>query len=193
MSIGKRISEAVDRMMASDAEGALIPASIALDATASREYPAEKNNMAYKAFINANLATITKVAFHGPSIIGQLRVKYDHPDVKPASDGLCTFSQIMYHVVRCGLLHAAALPTDLRFSDRNTIQVQAGSLVLPASLIYGMLVAVVVSPVNSGESLADSYTLTYRNQMLQLNQLFAKPARLQQLFDDGDATPAPVT
>ena len=61
MSISKRIAESVDKMVAGDAESALIPVSIAVDATASKVYPNKNNNQAYKDWIHDNLSLITKV------------------------------------------------------------------------------------------------------------------------------------
>jgi len=184
MSVGKRVSESIDKMAAGDAEGALIPASIAVDATASQLFPTEKNNSAYKQFISDNLATITKFAFGGTSITQSLRVKYYHPDLIPDSDGLCSFEQIMYHVVRCGLLHAAELPSDLKFTNEGVIKVKDNSLILPASLIFGLIVAVVVSPTNAGESIGDSYTLNFRDNHQKLNELWGNKLELETLMAD---------
>ncbi len=116
MSIGKRIEEAIAKMDAGDCEGALIPASIAVDATATQEYPALTNNQVYKSFLGDNLDLFTRASFGGIRI-GRIALKYDHPDSRSSADGTCTVEQILYHVVRCGLLHQAGLPPTLRFTS----------------------------------------------------------------------------
>jgi len=189
MSIAKRIEEAIRNMGVGDVESALIPTSIAVDATASQEYPAEKNNVAYKRFISENLALITRIAFGGVAITSAIWLQYDHPDLRPSADGLCSLEQIMYHVVRCGLLHDAKLAHDLQFVWDNTIRVdpETNSLVLPASLIYGLLVAVVVSPANARETAKGSYRLEFCGCSIALDRLWGKKAELFDLIADESA------
>ena len=68
MSISKRIAQAVDHMQEGDAEAALIPTCIAIDATAKKYY-GKGGGDSYKTFIHENLGLITRIALGGCSIL----------------------------------------------------------------------------------------------------------------------------
>lgn len=114
VSIAKRVAEAVEKMAQDDVEGALLPISAAIDATATKHFNRGGRD-SYKRFLHENLGLITKIAF-GPSVLN-INLKYDHPDIETGPDGLCTIEQILYHVIRCGLAHNADLPSTLKFVD----------------------------------------------------------------------------
>jgi hypothetical protein len=179
MSIGKRIEETVARMAANDADAALIPMSIAVASTAQLLYPTKKDNQAYKRFVSQNLGLISRVAFSGTAF-ARMHVSFSHPSLKPASDGTVTIEQVLYHVVRCGLLHSAALPNGLRFENGTAFLVDptTNTLVLPAQLIFGLLIAVVVSPVNASQRVDDSCLFNYRGNQIKLNSLWGNRSAL---------------
>jgi hypothetical protein len=182
MSIAKRISEAIDRLVARDAEGALIPISIAVDATAQMVYPMEKNNVAYKTWLHNNLWLITKVGFGNVSI-NNFHFRFDHPDVTPDKDGYVSIDQILYHLVRCGLLHQAKLPSNIQFNYEGEIKLGDNEIVFDSSIIYGMIAAVVVSPFNSGETIPIQYGLTVFGQTKSFNELWGRQEDLLALFE----------
>jgi len=179
MSIAKRVAEAVEKMSQNDAEGALLPVSAAIDATATKHFN-RRGRKSYKDFIHENLGLITEVAF-GQSVMN-INLKYDHPDLEPGPDGLCTIQDILYHVVRCGLAHSAELPSTLKFVDEYKFQVENDLLVLPSSLVYGLIAAVVVCPENADQTIPDHYGLNVRGFQIKLNDLWGKKQELENLF-----------
>ena len=187
MSVSKRIAEAIDKMVAGDAESALISASIAVDATASQVYPTKRNNQAYKDWLHDNLTLITKVGMGNVSI-ENIHLAYSHCDLLPDDEGLCSIEQIIYHVVRCGLLHKAKLPDTLKFSSEGAIKIEGNTLILGSSLIYGLIVAVIVCPVNAKERTPDNYSITVFGKSLSLNELWGKKGVLLSLFENNNAT-----
>ena len=84
MSIGKRVSDAIDKMEASDPEGALFAICAALEATAVKEF-GRKGRSGYKDFISQNLELITDIAMGGLRI-QNLRLEFDHPEMKKTAD-----------------------------------------------------------------------------------------------------------
>ncbi|MBE7466105.1 MAG: hypothetical protein HS116_21725 [Planctomycetes bacterium] len=179
MSIAKRVAETFERMAQNDAEAALLPISTAIDATATKHFK-RRGRKSYKDFIHENLGLITKVGF-GPTIMN-INLRYNHPDLKAGPNGLCTIQDILYHVVRCGLAHAAELPSTLKFVDENRIQVENGLLVLPASLIYGLIVAVIVCPENSNQTISSNYVLNTRGFRIVLNDWWGRKSELEDLL-----------
>jgi predicted neutral ceramidase superfamily lipid hydrolase len=79
-------------------------------------------------------------------------------------------------------MHAAELPSTLRFSEESVFRVDNGLLVLPASLVYGLIVAVVVCSVNTGERVSEELGLNVRGFQLKLNQVWGKKQQLLNLF-----------
>jgi hypothetical protein len=179
MSIGKRVAETVEKMAQNDAEGALLPISAAVDATATKHFN-RRGRKSYKDFIYENLGLITKVGL-GPSVMN-INLKYDHPDLETGPDGLCTIQDVLYHVVRCGLAHSAELPSTLKFVDEYKFKVENNLLVLPASLIYGLIAAVVVCPENTDQTIPDNFGLNVRGFQITLNDLWGKKTELENLF-----------
>lgn len=184
MSIAKRVAETVERMAQNDAEAALLPISTAIDATATKHFKC-RGRKSYKDFIHENLGLITKVGF-GPTILN-INLRYNHPDLKASPNGLCTIQDILYHVVRCGLAHAAELPSTLKFVDEKKIQVESGQLVLPASLIFGLVAAVVVCPENYDQKIASNYVLNTRGFRIVLNDWWGRKTELESLLAGKEA------
>lgn len=173
MTVALRVMEAIDRMIEGKPEAALIPICIAIDATVRKEYPQiKKDHIRFRKFLSNNLALITRTAFHNLAITKSLRLNFQHQRLKPGKDGLCSFEQIMYFVVRCGLLHEAEIPSTLKFTDKVSISVCEGQLHLPAGFINGMITAVVASPANASEKSKSSKVLNIDGETFYLSELW---------------------
>ena len=172
MSVGKRVEDAIAKMDEGDPEGALFQISSAIDATAKKERN-KGGRTSYKDFIHENLGLITNVAFGGKSILN-LHLGYKHPEIETDDKGLCTVQDVFYHAVRCCLYHEATLPDNLRFTDEGQIRLDAGALVLPSALVYGLISAVVVSPANANERVSGCSVLNLGKEPMLLNCLWGK-------------------
>lgn len=172
MSIGKRISETIEKMASSDFEGALFAVCAAIEATATKEFN-KKGREVYKTFIHENLGLITDIAFGGKKVLN-INLKYEHPDIKKTQEGLCSIQDIIYHAVRCGFYHEAKMPDDIKFSSEQKIKVENNNLILPASLIYGFIIAVVISPANKNENTSKDEILNLYNFPIPINKLWGK-------------------
>ncbi len=179
MSIGKKVEEAIAKMDVGDHEEALSQISIAIDATAKLE-ASKGGRESYKQFIHKNLGLITAVAFEDKSILN-LHLAYQHPDIELDEKGLCTIQEVMYHAVRCGLMHESKLPANLRFTDDGQIRVDAGEVVLPSSLIYGLITVVVLSPLNADERVSGNPICNYGGVPLLVNCLWGRRAEFEWL------------
>ncbi len=190
MGVDDRVSEAIDKMGASDPEGALFSICAAIDVTAKREY-GKSGRSSYKRFIQENMGIITHVAFDGRRI-ENINLMYDHPEIKKNADGLCGIQDLIYHAVRCGLYHEAEIPDNLTFTNENMFRVESGSLVLPSSLVNGLVIAVIVSPANkkivnsrpaslnlSGLPIPIKHLWGHRQELLWLLDLVADVKKMQ--------------
>jgi len=176
MSIGKRIFEAIEKIQANDPYAALTPASIAVDATSAKFY-SHQGRSSYKRFVRENFSFISRISFGGSSI-GELRVPFSHPQIVLDSDGLCSSEEVFYHVIRCGLLHDACLPSALTFNSSGLFSVENGILSLPTSLIYGLILAVVVCPSNVSESLPSECAINVNGNAHRMSTFWGKKSDL---------------
>jgi hypothetical protein len=185
MSIAKRVAEAFQNFHKKDPEGALMHICAAIEATATAEY-AKEGRESYKRFLHENLGLVTKVALGGS--IQNINLGYTHPHIKTVVPGLCSFEDLIYHAVRCGLYHQASIPADLHFKDEPVFEVDADRLVLPAKMVLGLIVAVVVAPVNKNESVTGDYHgLNLSGYEIPLHRLWGKRAELLDLYRAMDA------
>lgn len=172
MSVGERIQSAIAAIERCAVNDALIQVSIAIDATAARE-TGVGGRTSYKDFIHRNMDVITKTGF-GPGSILSLHVVLDHPGIKPASDGTCALHDVLYHAVRCALLHEATLPQNLRFETESRIWYDNGVLVLPLGLVLGLIIGVITSKANACERVASPCTFNLGECRLPINALWGR-------------------
>ena len=180
MSIGKRVSETIDKMEAGDPEGALFQICAAVEVTAKKEC-GRSGGPSYKEFLHSNLGLITDIAF-GFKILN-LNLTYNHSKLPTDSQGTAGIQDILYHVVRCGLYHEASLPGDLQFVEKSQIRSENGVLFLPSSLIYGLISAVVVAPVNAGEHAPKEGAMNFGDFPILINKLWGRRNELLWLLD----------
>lgn len=181
MSVGDRVQEAFSKMEVSDFEGALFAICAAIDATATTEF-GKSGRSSYKQFIHQNLGLITEIGFGGLRMLN-LNIQFDHPKIKKDAKGLCSIQDILYHAVRCGLYHDAKLTDKVKFTDEHQTRVEKDRLILPSSLIYGFIIAVVVSPVNKSENCSKAFMMNIGDLHIPLSKLWGQRDNLLWLLD----------
>lgn len=137
-------------MEAARIDDALLQLCPAIDATAKAEFGISGRS-SYKRFIGENFELITRLAFGGPAI-SNLFLGVEHPMLEPDADGCASVQDVLYHVVRCGIIHDAAIHDAVCFAPEDTIRVAEGRVQLPQSMVWGMILAVIVAPVNRDQT-----------------------------------------
>jgi hypothetical protein len=173
MSIGKRVSETFVKLIGGDPEAAMYQICSAIDATAQRESGRDGKSV-YKAFLTANTDIICGVGF-GVMLAG-IRIKYSHPKVDSDTAGTCSFEDIIYHAVRCGLYHEATLPGTILFTKNRIGPDAQGCLQLPEMFIAGLAFAVVVSPVNANERSDPGHFIAVKGTQFHVNDWWGRSA-----------------
>jgi hypothetical protein len=178
-TVAKRVTAALDAVSRKDPEQGLHDICGVIESTAKAEYGAggRKN---YKDFIKDHLTLITWASGFPP--IGKMRFAYQHPNIDPDAAGTCGIEDVIDHAVRCGLYHAGEWPDSLKFEDSRQIRLDgSGNLFLPMSLVNGLIMLVVTSPANKGESITDTYKINSWFTTLPINNLWGKRAELMAL------------
>lgn len=190
MTIGKRVAEALDKYHASDAEAALLPTCVAVDATANKLY-GKSGRSSYKEFIKENMLLISKAGINGLQIENlSLAVPAEFvarwPRMEVGDRRICRVEEIFYFVVRCSLVHDAELPPKIVFQSEVKFEVKTDEIRLPSTLIVGLLVAVVACPANSDETIPENYGLNVGGYGLPFNALWGKKDKLWNLYQAMD-------
>jgi hypothetical protein len=169
-AIAKRVAAALKAMAKGDAEQGLNDICGSIEATAEAEYSAggKKN---YKKFIHENLGLITWMS--GLPTILNIRLAYQHPRIDLDANGTCGFEDVVYHAVRCGLYHASEWDDNLTFEDAQIMSIASdGRLILPKALVWGLIFAVVISPVNKSEKLDHPFGLRAGGTEVAIDKLW---------------------
>ncbi len=170
MTIGDRVKECIDKLNVGDFENALIQLSIAFDGTAKKEYPPSmKVGKRFKAFLHDNQDIITYFTFASNMFID------------------CTFNgykleEIIYHVLRCGLLHEGSIPDEIEFVDQIVIGRPGGRWRFPKTYVHGGLLAVIGAKSNATESVPPDYGVMIHRNSFRVNSLWGRSEEIRQMM-----------
>lgn len=123
---------------------ALCLVCIAIDAYSIKQYSNNrKNNERYKVFLKDHFAIICKQGFPGIQA-DCIRIKVNVPNkaLKPDQDGYVDMEQIIYHVLRCGLVHECDIDKTIQFTDTTIIGDWNESFYIPKDIIWGLIASI---------------------------------------------------
>lgn len=124
-------------------EEALCLTCIAMDACSSIQYPNKRNAERYKLFLNRHFSTICRYGFPGIEA-GSIRIKVNIPNtaLKPDKNGYVNMEQIIYHVIRCGLVHECNIESTIQFTETSIIGDWNEKFYVPKDIIWGFIKAI---------------------------------------------------
>jgi hypothetical protein len=175
ITIGERIVEAIDYMEREKIELALTPTCIALDMTSQIYFSKKKSsNKDYKAYIKKYFWLITYMGLPG-ILSNALKIPFTHKNIKLDADGFCPLEEIIYHVVRCGLIHSNGLDSKIKWNNVISLGLdEQGNLVLSKNLIWGLIGSIIFSEVNVNEKIADTYWISVADFKYFINDAWGK-------------------
>ncbi len=179
MSIGSQVTEAIKRIAETHFEDAAVATSVAVSATARREYPVARDGVAYRAFIAESLPIICKVGWIAFGVSQPIKFRYRRLDGRNPRTAVLTMPEMLYDVVRCTAVHEAGLPSNLRFTSDSVIRTgHDGELVLPADLLYGLILAVVAAPTNADQQTDGDLIVSFADRSAHLKGLWGRRDRV---------------
>ncbi|KKL99389.1 hypothetical protein LCGC14_1814930 [marine sediment metagenome] len=183
VSVGTLVSEAIDKMDASDPEGALVAICAAVDRTAREEY-CKPGTESYKRFVRENFHLIIPTVF-GKHDIGGMKFAFGHQSPRPehTKGDSWTIEDVLYHAVRCGLYHDAELLPNIKFVESATLSGGGDQIEISASLVCGLIAAVVLTPCNRSQVAPKDGILNYRGIPLPISKLWGRRAEFLWLVD----------
>lgn len=151
ITIAKRVKSAIDHWEKGEVELALTDACIAVDATSMKYYNLQKSKGSeYKRFLKEFMWLITYSGL--PGLMSQNiqlpRGKLSIPDV---TGDTISIEQLIYHVVRCDLVHSNSIDPNIVFSNHLTIGIDGDKVLISRRIVWGILHAVIFNTSNADE------------------------------------------
>lgn len=174
MSIGTFVSASLDLLNQGRYDVALSLACSAVDATAAKIFPAESNNARYKSFLSEHMHIVT--TFGTPGLrAGGITIKcMNIPDLKTDPNGMLPLEDILYHIVRCGLVHECEIDQRLEFTERTQIGDFGEKFRIPFAVIIGLIAAVVLAKSNTKESAPGNHQILLDGKLVPINSLWGR-------------------
>ena len=175
VSVGQRVQSMIDHMSKGEIELALSDICIAIDIT-SQKYYNEPNSSAscYKRFLKENIWMIV-VTGMGSLITEAVKLPFTHKDIKSDYEGYCTLEQIIYHVMRCGLIHGTGEESKIVWNTNVPLAIDKDqNLNISPSFIWGLALCVITCPVNLHERVGDYCWISTATFKYLINDLWGK-------------------
>jgi hypothetical protein len=175
MSIGSFISSSLQLLKEGTHDVALSLACSAVDATSAKMFPNEKqNNARYKKFLKKNMRIITTFGMPGLSA-GGIRIKCSNiPGIKTDAEGMAGLEDIIYHIIRCGLIHQCEIEESIEFTQGTMLGDFEQKFRIPYAIVLGLVMSVILAKENKNESMSKSHYLNLNSKNVDLNSLWGK-------------------
>jgi hypothetical protein len=179
MSIGTFVCASLDLLEQGKYDVALSLACSAVDATAARVFPSKNNNARYKSFLKDHMRIVTTFGTPGVSAESIIIKCANVPGIQTDSKGEAPLEDILYHIVRCGLVHECELDQRLEFTDRTEIGDFGDKFRVPSAIIIGLIAAVVLAKPNAKESAPGKHQMIVAGKPIPLNSLWGRIDEVQ--------------
>ncbi|MFZ3073481.1 MAG: hypothetical protein WA162_09580 [Thermodesulfobacteriota bacterium] len=185
MSIGSFVSASLDLYRADKHDVALSIACSAVDATAAKGSNEKSNKKKYRNFIRQSMHIITTFGFPGIEADG-IRIKCtnvkddygrdlaDDKDEQDYKDGLVGMESIIYHTLRCGLIHQCESDRRIEFTKDTYIGDFVDRFKIPSKIVVGLIMAVVLSPHNKDEKINNESNVVLWGKEYEVDSLWGK-------------------
>ena len=124
---------------------ALCLTCIAIDACSAKIHSSETSNAKrYKQFLKSYFRTICEFGFPGISA-SSIRIKVNSAveGLRLDDKGYVDMEQIIYHILRCGLVHNCKIEETIEFTEDTIIgDWEEDKFYIPKRIIWGLIAAV---------------------------------------------------
>ena len=89
--------------------------------------------------------------------------------------GLAGIEDVVYHVMRCGLLHSTGAESKIIWSERIIFgSDELGNLILPQNFIWGLIGVVIFCPANKDEKISENYWIKISDFKFFIQELWGR-------------------
>jgi hypothetical protein len=181
ITVAERVLYAIDLIETGKFELALEQAAIGIDISSQRFYKKTvSSNKDYKNFLKEYYWAIELMALNGIDLEETFFQNFTVLDSKKVLEKP-TLADIIYHSVRCSLIHSTGLPDNLTFNAERKVFCGPNYISLPIEIIWGLLAAVVFATVNACEHSQGDYFLKYESSHFLIRDSWGKEALLREV------------
>lgn len=172
-TIGERVKYAIDHMGRGEVHAALEHACNAIDITSQRQYG--QNTSSRKLFKDLIKEYFWLIEFMS---LGNINLEdtlfSNYPIMEGVRKPILTpdFSDLMYHVVRCSLIHSDSLTEGFSFHKLNILECSKNKITFPESVVWALLSIVIFCPINKNERTEPNYWLGMYENRLVINDFW---------------------
>ena len=179
MNVGNSVRKAIDDWGMGEADAAMLHACNAIDGTAAKLYPADGSNARFTRLLRENYGILGPMGMPGVALSETaFPVKVQRPK---AAGGKPDLADVIYGIHRCTHGHGDELPAGFELlpdaagpARLTRFMVEQGRIRLSDRIIFGLLGVAVLSPVNVGQSVPDSYFLSFGVRRLVINEWWGR-------------------
>lgn len=160
ITITKRVKSAIDYWDKGEVELALTDACIAVDATSIKYYNLSKSSRSeYQRFLGEFMWLITYSGL--PGLMSQdIKIPRGKLSIPNVTDSTVSVEQLIYHVVRCDLVHANSIDPNIVFSNSVTLGNDGDKVLISRNIVWGILHSVIFNPANLNEKISQGFYWT---------------------------------
>jgi hypothetical protein len=138
---------------------------------------------AYKQFLDEHIWIVELMAFPGWDLLeskfGNYPINGKHKTYHTPS-----FSEIIYHAIRCELSHGDGIATNIKWVESVHVKnVGREYLELPFQVFWGLVAIAVFAKCNSDERIHKSYWLDIAGNKLQIDDFFGQLDTMKRIYE----------
>jgi hypothetical protein len=172
-TIGENVQEAIDFMESGLYENAFRVACFALEATLKKELDKEELALLdYKDFVNDHWKLISFMCLPGVNS-HYLETQFVIREISLNPHRDYTVKEIVIFFITY-VLKNGKLPPDITFASGNNFDKKDGKLLVPSTLVSGLLGLIVLHPVNKNETIPDKYWINISDFKMFISELWGR-------------------
>lgn len=183
LKISDNISATIDELDRNHYELALRHICVAIEQSAKKFFGLKKgkrNN--YKNFISNYYWILELMVFQGLDLdkckFGNFPIETDGKPIKQPS-----IADIIYHIIRCGLMHDDGVPENIQFTENNSIYLDKNILLIPKNFIWGLIAIVTFTKCNKNESIDKRFWIQVSVNRFCLNDFFGQEEIMKNIYE----------
>lgn len=167
-TVGALVQEAVDFMNAGSYEAAFVPTCAAINETAKKTFDAEN----YQRFIRENWQLISFMGLPRALPL-PLNIPFALKRIVPSFNSHHGAKEIIFHLVQ-QTLATGKMPSSFAFASTDIFEIKKNKLLIPLSLLGGLLGVVIVQSVNRDEIIDEKYWMNIADFKMFISELWGR-------------------
>lgn len=168
-TVGELVQEAIDFMNAGLYEAAFVPTCAAIGETARKSFDGAEN---YQRFVRENWQLISFMGLPRALPL-PLNIPFALKRIVPSFNSHHGAKEIIFHLMQ-QTLATGKMPAQFAFAATDVFEIKRNRLLIPLSLLGGLLGVVIVQPINKNEIIDDKYWMNIADFKMFISELWGR-------------------